>query len=142
MFFGEFEYKLDDKGRVAIPPKFRSSLKDGFMLMPGPEKCLVGYTLSEFKRLAQQLTGSAIAPNSKQRKLNRAFFASAFSAHIDGQGRVAIPAPLREVAGIGEDAVIAGANNYFEIWSREIWDEEKADSQEQIWQIIESMEQR
>jgi MraZ protein len=55
---------------------------------------------------------------------------------------VAVPAPLREYAGIGEEVVIAGANNYLEIWDKESWQEEKAVSQEQAWQIIESLEKR
>ena len=80
--------------------------------------------------------------SSKLRRLNRAIFATAFSTHLDGQGRVALPAPLREYAGIEEDVVVAGANNYLEIWSKDLWDEEKAISQEQAWQIIESLERR
>ena len=52
MFFGEFEYKIDEKGRVPIPPKFRSTLKEGVVLTPGVEKCIIAYALSEWKKLA------------------------------------------------------------------------------------------
>ncbi len=142
MFYGEFEYKLDEKGRVTIPPKFRNSFKDGIVLAPGPEKCVLGYTVSEWRKLATELTGNSAALTSKMRRLNRAFFATAFSTRIDGQGRVALPAPLRDYAAIGDDAVVAGANTYLEIWSKELWEEEKAISQEQIWQIMESWEKR
>ena len=75
------------------------------------------------------------------RKLNRAIFATAFTLAIDGQGRVALPAPLRDYAGIDEEVVVAGANVYFELWDKEQWESEKAISQEQAWQIIESLEQ-
>jgi len=141
MFLGEFEYKIDEKGRVPVPPKFRRELKDGVVLAPGVEKCINLYPYSEWKKLAATLTSSSIA-RSKMRKLNRAFFATAFNLNIDGQGRVALPVPLREHAGIDDELVIAGANTYLELWNKEQWEEEKADSQEQAWQIIESLEQR
>ena len=142
MFFGEFEYKIDEKGRMPVPPRFRRELKDGVVLTPGAEKCINAYTLSEWKKLATTLTGSSLAPNNKMRRLNRAFFATAFNVNIDGQGRVALPIPLREHAEIMDEVVIVGANTYLEIWNKVLWEEEKAVSQEQAWQIIESLEER
>ena len=141
MFFGEFDYKIDDKGRVSLPPRFRNALKDGVVLTPGVEKCITVYTLSEWKKLAATLTGSSVTP-SKLRRLSRAIFATAFNTQIDGQGRVALPAPLREHAEIMDEVVIAGANTYLEIWNKVHWEEERAISQEQAWQIIESLENR
>ena len=139
MFFGEFSYKIDEKGRVLIPPRFRKELKEGVVLVPWVEKCINVYTLSEWKKLATTFTSSSVTPN-KLRRLNRAIFATAFSTSIDGQGRVALPAPLREYAEIVDEVVIAGANTYLEVWSNVHWEEEKAISQEQAWQIIESLE--
>ena len=139
MFFGEFNYKLDEKGRLPIPPRFRKELKDGVVLAPGAEKCINAYTLSEWKKMAATLTGGSLTP-SKLRRLNRAVFATAFSVYTDGQGRVALPVPLREYAEIVDEVVVAGANNYLEIWNKVLWEEEKAISQEQSWQIIESLE--
>jgi len=139
MFFGEFEYKIDEKGRVPIPPKFRRELKEGLVLTPGVEKCIVAYPLPEWKKLAATLITGSVTP-SKLRRLNRAIFATAFSLNIDGQGRVALPIPLQEYAGIKDEVVIAGANNYLELWDKEQWQAEKAISQEQDWQIIESLE--
>ena len=139
MFFGEFQYKIDEKGRVPIPPKFRSELKEGVVLTQGVEKCIVAYTLSEWKKVAATLTTGSVT-RSKLRKLNRAIFATAFSLNIDGQGRIALPIPLREYAGIEDEVVIAGANTYLELWNKGQWESEKAISQEQAWQIIESLE--
>ena len=139
MFFGEFEYKIDDKGRVPIPPKFRKELKGGVVLAPGIEKCIAAYPLPVWKRLADTLTGGSITP-SKLRRLNRAIFATAFSISIDGQGRIALPISLRQYAEIVDEVIIAGANNYLELWNKVHWEEEKATSQEQAWQIIESLE--
>jgi MraZ protein len=139
MFYGEYGYKIDEKGRVPVPPKFRGALKDGVVLTPGAEKCITAYTAIEWKKLSTSLTGNAIT-RSKMRKLSRALFATAFHTGVDGQGRIPIPAPLREHAGIADEVVMAGANNYFEIWDKAAWEAEKKDSQEQAWQIIESLE--
>ena len=139
MFFGEFNYRIDEKGRVLIPPRFRRELKDGVVLAPGIEKCINAYTLPEWKKLSSELTSGSVAPN-KLRRLNRAIFATAFNTSIDGQGRVALPAVLREHAEIVEEVVVVGANTYLEIWNKVHWEEEKAISQEQAWQIIESLE--
>ena len=141
MFFGEFAYKIDEKGRVPIPPKFRRELKGGVVLTLGVEKCIIAYPLPEWKKLATNLTTGAIT-HSKLRKLNRAIFATAFNVNIDGQGRVPLPYQLREYAGIEDEVIIAGANNYFELWNTEWWEEEKATSQEQAGQIIESLERQ
>jgi len=139
MFFGEFEYKIDEKGRVPIPPKFRQELKGGVVLTPGVENCITAYPLSEWRKLAAALTAGSVT-RSKLRKLNRAVFATAFSLNIDGQGRVALPLPLREYAEIEEEVIIAGANTYLELWNKDQWLREKAISREQAWQIIESLE--
>ena len=139
MFFGEFEYKIDEKGRVPIPPKFRKELREGLVLTPGIEKCVIIYPVAEWKKMATTLTSGSVTP-SKLRRLNRAIFATAFSATIDGQGRIALPVPLRDYAEIVDEVIIAGDNTYLEIWNKVHWEEEKAVSQEQAWQIVESLE--
>ena len=141
MFLGEFEYRLDEKGRVPLPPKFRRELRDGVVLTQGAEKCIVAYPVSEWKKLATTLTSSSVSP-SKMRRLNRALFATAFSFILDGQGRVTLPIALRQYAEIENEVVVAGANNYFELWNKDQWQSEKAISQEQAWQIIESLERQ
>jgi MraZ protein len=142
VFTGEFEYRMDDKGRIPIPPKFRSELnKDGVVLCPGMEKCITLYPPPEWKKLADSLTSGQIIP-SKLRKLNRAIFATAFNLEIDGQWRIIIPVQLRQYAGIVDDVAVIGTNTYIELWSKEKWASEKANSQEEAWQIIESLERR
>lgn len=141
MFLGEFEYKIDDKGRVPVPPRFRRVLREGLVLSQGVERCINVYTPPEWKKLADSLTTGSIT-RSKLRRLNRAIFATAFNLNIDGQGRIALPVTLRQHAGIEDDVVVVGANTYFELWNKEAWAEEKGTSREQAWQIIESLEQR
>jgi MraZ protein len=141
MFLGEYEYKIDDKGRVPVPPKFRRELKDGIVVALGPEPCIVAYGLAEWVKMSEKLTAGSLAP-SKLRRLGRALFGNAFSLTLDGQGRVALPITLREYAHIGDELVVVGANTYLEMWNRELWVAEKAAAQEQAWQIIEGLEQR
>jgi MraZ protein len=140
MFFGEFEYKIDEKGRVPIPPRFRRLLKDGVVLAPGAERCITVYPMAEWKKLEGKLTSSAVT-RSKLRRLKRALFATAFNLHMDPQGRIALPTAVRDYAEIVDEVVVAGANNYLEIWNKVLWEDEKAISQEQAWQIIESLEE-
>ncbi len=142
MFTGVFEYRVDDKGRVSIPPIFRTDelKKEGLMLSTGTEKCITLYSLSEWKKLADSLTHGPIIP-SKMRKLNRAIFSTAFNAEIDGQGRISLPAHLRQHAGISEDVVFAGANTYIELWDKKQWETELSECQEAAGQIIETLEQ-
>ena len=73
MFLGEFEYRVDEKGRVPVPPKFRRELREGVVLTPGTESCILIYTLAEWRKLAAALTSGPIA-RSKLRRLNRAIF--------------------------------------------------------------------
>lgn len=141
MFLGEFEYKVDEKGRVPVPPKYRTELKAGVVLTAGVESCITAYTVSEWKKMSENLT-SSIPSRSKLRRLNRALFASAYSINLDGQGRIALPVSLRLHTGIEEEVIIAGANNYFELWGKQQWEEEKAIAREQAWQITESLEDR
>jgi MraZ protein len=144
MFTGEFEYRVDEKGRVPIPPKFRTEelKREGVVLCPGMEKCITIYPISEWKKIAGSLTSSSAIIPSKLRKLNRAIFATSFTLEIDGQGRIVIPAQLRQFAGINDEVVLAGLNSYFEMWDKQRWITEKAACQEAAWQIIESMEPR
>ena len=139
MFFGEYPYKVDEKGRVPLPPKFRQQMKEGVILARGTEKCITVYPLAEWKRLADSLAARAVTP-ANLRKLNRAIFGTAFSSSFDGQGRIVLPHPLRSYADIGDgDAVVVvGTNNRVELWKEELWNIEKASDEEQASQIIES----
>jgi len=141
MFLGEFEYKIDEKGRIPVPPKFRRLLKAGVVLSPGVEGCITVYPIKEWEKLAATLTTGALSP-SKLRMLKRAVFATAFSVDLDGQGRIALPAPLKSHAEIVSEVVIIGANNYLELWNKVRWGEEKTMGQEQAWQLLEGLENR
>jgi MraZ protein len=140
MFFGEFGYRMDEKGRIPLPPRFRAQLKDGLVLIPGVENCITAYTMSEWARRAESLNSKSGVTPSKLRQLNRALFSMAFHINVDGQGRVSLPVQLREHAGIDEEVIVVGANNYLEFWNKEAWENEKTSSREKVWEIIETME--
>ena len=138
MFFGEYQYKVDEKGRVPLPPKFRREMREGVILTKGMEKYIAVYPVAEWKRLSDSLAAKAVTPASL-RKLNRTIFGSAFSASFDGQGRITLPFPLRDYAKIGDIAIVVGANNCVELWSEDEWKPEKKSAEEQASQIIESL---
>ncbi len=138
MFFGEYVYKLDDKGRVPLPPKFRKDMRDSVVLTKGTEKCIRAYPLAEWKRLADELASKALT-SASQRKLSRAIFGGAYSTTFDKQGRLALPVPLRLHAEIGESVVVVGVNQSIELWNEDLWKAEKTLSEEQAEQILESM---
>ncbi len=140
MFYGEYPYKVDDKGRVPLPPKFRRELKAGMILTKGLERCITAYSPEEWKRVSEKLAAKAVSP-ANSRKLTRSLFGSAFSATFDGQGRIVLPFYLREYAGIGDTAVVVGVNNAIELWSEEDWRTEKTSADEQAAKIIESLEE-
>jgi len=138
MFFGEYSYKVDEKGRVPLPPKFRRELKEGMVVAKAiGEKCIVIYSMAEWKRVADSLATKPLTA-ANQRKLVRAMFGNAFSASFDGQGRITLPYSLRQHAGIADTAIVVGANNRVELWSEEQWKTEKPSAEEQASQILES----
>ncbi|MFH0847195.1 MAG: division/cell wall cluster transcriptional repressor MraZ [Chloroflexota bacterium] len=139
MFYGEFQYRVDDRGRVPLPPRFRRDLKDGLVLMAGVERCITAYSLPAWKKLSDTLATPGSVTQDKMRRLNRYLFGTAFNLLIDSQGRITLPLNLREYAGITNDVVVVGANTYLEIWNQELWEAEKIMSQEQAWQTIESL---
>jgi MraZ protein len=124
-----------------VPPKFRLAFRDGVVVAQGIERCLTIYAPGRVEEAGDSIASSNLSA-SKLRTINRALFASAYHLLLDGQGRIGLPANLRAYAGIGEDLVVVGANNYLEIWDRDAWEAEKKTSQEQVWQIIEGLERR
>ncbi len=140
MFLGTYEYRIDEKGRISLPPRFRDELRQGMVMTQGLEKCITVYSLAEWQRVSDRMAAQP-ANRSKARRIGRFTFATAFMADLDAQGRVAIPAPLRRYAGIEDAVVVAGVNNYFEIWSTDSWEAESSLMENEAWQISEGIEE-
>ncbi|NLP34381.1 MAG: division/cell wall cluster transcriptional repressor MraZ [Clostridiales bacterium] len=121
MFMGEFNHSVDAKGRIIIPSKFREDLGEEFVLTLGLDGCLFAYPYSEWELFVEKLK---TLPGTKEaRQLQRYFMAGAAACEADKQGRILIPAKLRESAGLEKDIVFIGVLNKIEIWSKERWDE-------------------
>ncbi len=120
MFLGEYQHTLDEKGRIAIPSKFRSALKGGAVVTRGLDGSLIVYALQEWKVLAQKLAALPISQHNS-RAFARLMLAGAMDVGIDNQGRMAIPEYLRQYANMTKQVVVAGLYNRLELWDTEIW---------------------
>ncbi len=129
MFLGEFEHTIDDKGRIAIPARFREELSEGLVLTRGFDNCLQAFPRQTWQPLAERVSRMSLG-SEEVRYLRRLLFSGAAEVEVDRQGRILIPQNLREYAELAEQVVIAGLNTYFEIWSTDRWQSvlEKLDS--------------
>jgi MraZ protein len=136
MFLGTHNPRLDDKGRVILPAKFREGLAEGVVITKGQERCLYVFPEAEFTRIAEALQ---MAPMSSKtaRAYSRVFFASAHDEVPDKQGRVTIPPRLREYAGLDRELAVIGASNRVEIWNTQTWDDYLEASEEAFADIEE-----
>jgi MraZ protein len=121
VFMGSHHPKLDDKGRVILPAKFRDELEGGIVITKGQDRCLVIWPRAEFEAYAERLRLNAQS-NAKVRSYTRIFMSSAFDDTLDRQGRLTIPPILREFAELDKDLVVTGANTRIEIWNAATWD--------------------
>jgi MraZ protein len=120
VFLGTHFPKLDAKGRIILPAKFREGLAEGLVLTKGQDHCLVVWPRAEFDTYAEQLRANAQA-SARVRAMTRVFFSSAFDESVDTQGRLTIPPVLREYAGLDRDLTVVGADTRIEIWSAQAW---------------------
>ncbi len=120
MFMGEYNHTIDSKGRLIVPAKFRESLGEHFMVTKGLDGCLFAYDNTEWANFEQNL--KSLPGTGKARKFLRFFLAGAATVEVDKQGRILIPAVLREFAGLEKDVVMAGVGSHVEIWNKEAWE--------------------
>lgn len=138
MFLGEFHHNIDEKGRIVMPSKFRSVLKDKFIIARGLEKCLYVYTLEDFDHLVSKLN---TLPFTKKdaRTFIRSFFSGATFCEFDQQGRTCITSPLVRYAGLSRECVIIGANDRIEIWNQSDWENVLQNAEENLSDIAENL---
>lgn len=120
MFLGTHTPRLDDKGRLALPARFRPELEGGVVICKGQERCLSIYPAAEFVRVTEGLKNAPVT-DRRVRDYSRVLFASASDETPDGQGRIRIPPMLREYAGLTKDCVVIGANTRLEVWDAAAW---------------------
>lgn len=134
MFLGEFAHSVDSKGRLAIPAKFRMRLGEGAIVTRGLDGCLVIYPAEEWQDYAGKLD-KLPSTQPDVRSFKRFIFSGATECDFDRQGRVLIPAFLREYAGLEETAVVVGQYSKIEIWSQAHW-ESKGPKVEEVGEQI------
>ena len=138
MFLGTHEPKLDEKGRLVLPAKFREQLAEGVVITKGQERCLFAFPMAEFERITEALAQAPVTHRAV-RDYSRVFFASASHEVPDKQGRITIPPSLRTYAGLERDCIVIGANTRVEIWATAAWETYLADREQSFAELEEGV---
>ena len=129
MFTGTYTPKLDEKGRLFLPAKFRKDLAGGLVVTRGQERCLYVFSMAEFERITGEMNKSPVTARGV-RDFQRVFLSAASDEIPDKQGRVTIPAVLREYAGLDRECTVIGAGSRVEVWATDAWEAYLADTEE------------
>jgi len=140
MFLGEYSHNLDKKGRLSVPVKFRSQLGSSAIVTKGLEGCLFVYPKDSWTEMASRISQLPIS-SSNARAFARLMLSGAMEVEIDKFGRALLPSYLREYAGLGEEAVVAGVGNRVEVWDRKAWQSYSKDSESKAADIAESLQE-
>jgi MraZ protein len=120
VFTGEFRHSIDAKGRVAVPARFRAELATGAHVSRWMDNCLAIFPNQAWQQLAERV-GQQRYADAGARAFSRFLFSGAFDVELDGQGRLVLPASLRDFAGLKGDAVVVGALDHIELWEPGRW---------------------
>ena len=120
MLLGTYEPKLDDKGRVILPAKFRDELAGGIVLTRGQERCIYVFPRQTFQGLLESASSAPIS-SKVARDYSRLLLSGGSDETPDKQNRIMIPGQLREYAGLGRDLVVIGVGSRAEIWAADAW---------------------
>ena len=122
MFLGTYTPRLDTKGRIILPAKFRDELSAGLVLTRGQERCLYVFPVAEFERIHETMRSSPL-PGRQARDFMRRFLSGASDEVPDKPGRVTHPPVLREYAGLSQELTVIGSGSRAEIWDSKAWEE-------------------
>ena len=137
MFVGSYPLRLDEKGRLALPVRFREHVAGGMVIKKGQERCIYGLTMDRVAEQSAALAAMAPSDTAAARMRARMSFGSMVEIEADKTGRITIPASLREYAGLDRDVVIVGVDTRFEIWDAAHWEAYVAE-QEALYADMES----
>ena len=121
MLLGEYEHTIDDKNRLTLPARFRQAFAGGVFVTKGIDRCLSVYTPEAWEQYVNAQLGGLNSFNREARQMRRYLFAAALETELDRQGRVTLPAGLIEYARLERDVVVAGVQDYVEVWDRAAW---------------------
>lgn len=129
ILLGTYAPKIDDKGRVALPAKFRAQLGGGFVMARGQERCVYVLPMVEFQRMTAQIQHTSMS-NKSARDYLRVFLSGAVDEEPDKQGRIVVPPMLRDYASLGDEIVVIGVGTRAEIWNKSAWEAYLADREQ------------
>ncbi len=138
MFLGTHAPRLDDKGRLILPAKFREQLAGGLVMTKGQERCLYVFPMAEFERLTEAMRHAPVTSKAA-RDYMRVFLSGASDEVPDRQGRVTIPPSLRRYAGLDRDCVVVGAGSRVELWDAAAWDRYLAEQEQAFSELSEEV---
>jgi len=138
MFIGEYQHNLDDKGRLAIPAKFRADLKKGAVVTKGLDNCLFLYSKEQFAVIAKKFASLPIS-QARARAFARHMLAGAMDVDFDAQGRITLPEYLRSFSDLKKGVIVAGLYNHLEIWNEAAWNKYKLESEKNSNAIAEEL---
>ena len=138
MFIGEYQHATDDKGRLAIPAKFRATLGERAIVTRGLDRCLFVFSVNDWAELAKKLAAMPLA-RADARAFGRHMLAGAMEVEMDGQGRILLPEYLRTYASIGKTAIVAGLYTRIEIWNDAAWQKYKEQTESDSDDIAEKL---
>lgn len=138
MFIGEYHHSIDDKGRLAVPVKFRKELAKGGVVTRGLDYCLFVYTEKDWKEMAEKLAKLPIA-KATSRAFARLMLAGAMEIAVDNQGRIMIPEYLRRFGELKKNVVVAGLYNRIELWDEKAWDKYRKGTESKSGDIAEAL---
>jgi MraZ protein len=120
MFIGTYEPRLDEKGRLIVPARFREDLANGVVIIKGQERCLYVLPYAQFEAIARPVSAASML-SREAREYQRVLLTSAHPDQLDKQGRLVIPQPLRGYAGLDRDVAVLGVGQRVEIWDSATW---------------------
>jgi len=138
MFIGEYTYSIDEKKRLAVPPKFRQQLKKGGVITRGLDNCLFLYSNAEWEKLAIKLSEMPLS-RADARGFSRIMLSGAMEVDFDNLGRILVPDYLKEYADLKKKVVVAGVYNRIEIWDEEVWNSYKQKTEKEAGNIAERL---
>lgn len=140
MFIGEYQHSIDDKGRVAVPAKFRATLGERAIVTRGLDRCLFIFSAVEWEELAKKLVALPMV-QANSRAFTRLMLAGAREVDLDSQGRILVPDYLRTYASIKKQTIVAGLYNRIELWDEAAWKKYKTQTESDSDEIAERLSQ-
>ena len=138
-FRGHFDYNLDAKNRLNVPPKFRAAFSGGVVLAKALDPCVAIWTPDGFEAYTASFLGSLNPVSAERRKLTRFFAGGSFDAELDAAGRVTLNATLLEHGGIDREVIVVGVIDHLELWARERWERDQRELDADVVEIAEGL---